>query len=59
MNHTAYQNISYETYLENIAKENALIGGFASLEEVANFSVYLFSDKASYSVGSTYYVDGG
>ena len=32
---------------------------FASAEELAHFFVFLCSDKASYSVGSTYYVDGG
>jgi len=28
-------------------------------QELANFFVFLCSDKASYSVGSTYFVDGG
>ena len=32
---------------------------FASPEEMAHFFVFLCSDKASYSVGSTYFVDGG
>jgi NAD(P)-dependent dehydrogenase (short-subunit alcohol dehydrogenase family) len=32
---------------------------FASPEEVANFFVFLCSDRASYSVGATYDVDGG
>ena len=48
-----------EEYLENIAKKNAPIGRFASPEELAHFFVFLCSPKASYSVGSTYYVDGG
>jgi NAD(P)-dependent dehydrogenase (short-subunit alcohol dehydrogenase family) len=56
---TADQDITHEMYLENIAKENAPIGRFASPEEVANFFVFLCSDLASYSTGSTYYVDGG
>ncbi len=30
-----------------------------SPEELANFFVFLCSEKASYSVGSTYFVDGG
>ena len=28
-------------------------------EELANFFVFLCSDRASYSIGSTYFVDGG
>lgn len=48
-----------DEYLENIAKENAPIGRFASPEELAEFYAFLCSPKASYCVGSTYYVDGG
>jgi NAD(P)-dependent dehydrogenase (short-subunit alcohol dehydrogenase family) len=32
---------------------------FGSPEELAHFFVFLCSDKATYSVGSTYFVDGG
>jgi NAD(P)-dependent dehydrogenase (short-subunit alcohol dehydrogenase family) len=32
---------------------------FATPEELAHFFVFLCSDKASYCIGSTYYVDGG
>ena len=32
---------------------------FATPQEVADFFVFLCSPRASYSVGSTYYVDGG
>jgi NAD(P)-dependent dehydrogenase (short-subunit alcohol dehydrogenase family) len=46
-------------YLDRIAKENAPIERFASPEELAEFYVFLASERASYSVGSTYYVDGG
>ena len=53
------QNTGWEAYLEKIATDNAPIGRFASPEEVAHFFVFLCSEKASYSVGSTYYVDGG
>jgi len=28
-------------------------------DKVADFFVFLCSDRAAYSVGSTYYVDGG
>ncbi len=53
------QGITPEEYLERIAKENAPIGRFASPEELAHFFVFLCSPRASYCVGSTYYVDGG
>jgi NAD(P)-dependent dehydrogenase (short-subunit alcohol dehydrogenase family) len=46
-------------YLDKVAIENAPIGRFASPEELANFFVFLCSPKASYCVGSSYYVDGG
>ena len=50
---------TWEQYLQKIAEDNAPIGRFATPEEVADLFVYLCSDRASYSVGSTYYVDGG
>jgi NAD(P)-dependent dehydrogenase (short-subunit alcohol dehydrogenase family) len=56
---TAGTNQTWEAYLQNIADENAPIGRFASPEELANFFVFMCSDKASYCVGSSYYVDGG
>ena len=56
---TADSDTTWEAYLDKIAKDNAPIGRFASSEEVANFFVFLCSDRASYAVGSTYYVDGG
>jgi 3-oxoacyl-[acyl-carrier protein] reductase len=49
----------WEQYLQKIADDNAPIGRFATPEEVADFFVFLCSPRASYSVGSTYYVDGG
>ena len=42
-----------------VANEHAAIKRFASAEELANFFVFLCSERASYSVGSTYFVDGG
>lgn len=49
----------WEGYLQSVADENAPIKRFGSPEELANFFVFLCSDKASYSVGSSYFVDGG
>ena len=51
--------VTWEQHLDKIAKDNTPIGRFASPEELAHFFVFLCSDKASYCVGSTYYVDGG
>ena len=48
-----------DEYLDGVAKENAPIGRFASPEELAHFYVFLCSPRASYCVGSSYYVDGG
>ncbi|THF86530.1 SDR family oxidoreductase [Deinococcus sp. KSM4-11] len=56
---TEGQAQTWEQYLQNIADENAPIGRFATPEEIADFAVFLCSPRASYSVGSTYYVDGG
>jgi NAD(P)-dependent dehydrogenase (short-subunit alcohol dehydrogenase family) len=56
---TANQDISWETYLQQIAEEKTPIGRFATPEELADFFVFLCSPRASYCVGSTYYVDGG
>lgn len=50
---------TWQDYIQNIADQNAPIKRFATPEEVASYFVFLCSDKASYSVGSTYYVDGG
>jgi len=53
------EGITAQEYLDRIATENAPIGRFATPEELANFFVFLCSDRASYCVGSSYYVDGG
>jgi NAD(P)-dependent dehydrogenase (short-subunit alcohol dehydrogenase family) len=57
--HTEGTSQTVDGYLEGIAKENTPIGRFATPEELANFYVFLCSERASYCVGSTYYVDGG
>jgi len=56
---TAGKDITWEQYLDKIAKDNTPIGRFASPEEVANFFVFLCSPRASYAVGASYYIDGG
>lgn len=53
------QGITAKEYLDNIAQENTPIGRFATPEELADFFVFMCSPRASYCVGSTYYVDGG
>ena len=56
---TADKGGDWRSYIDQLAKENAPIGRFASPEEVADFFVFLCPGRASYSVGSTYFVDGG
>ena len=56
---TADSGGDWKAYIDSLAKENAPIARFASPDEVANFFVFLCSERASYSVGSTYFVDGG
>lgn len=55
----AEQGVTADEYLDNIAKENTPIGRFGTPEELADFFVFMCSPRASYCVGSTYYVDGG
>jgi len=50
---------SWEEYLQKIADDNAPIGRFAQPDEIADLFVFLCSPRASYAVGSTYYIDGG
>ena len=56
---TEGQDMTPQQYLDQIARDNAPIGRFATPEELAHFFVFLCSEKASYCVGATYYVDGG
>jgi len=56
---TADKGGDWQAYLDGIAKENTPIKRFASPEELANFYVFLCSERASYCVGSSYFVDGG
>lgn len=56
---TAGTPADWQEYLDQLAKEKAPIGRFATPEELADFFVFLCSPRASYCAGSTYYVDGG
>ncbi|GAB3680212.1 SDR family NAD(P)-dependent oxidoreductase [Angustibacter aerolatus] len=56
---TADEGGDWQGYLDRIARDNAPIGRFAQPQEVADLMVFLCSDRASYVVGSTTYVDGG
>jgi len=56
---TADKDGDWEGYLQGVADEHAAIKRFGSPEELAHFFVFLCSNKATYSVGSTYFVDGG
>ena len=50
---------TWQEHLQQVAERYAPIKRFASPEELAHFFVFLCSPRASYCVGSTYYVDGG
>ena len=56
---TADSGGDWEGYLQEVADTHAPIKRFATPEELAHTFVFLCSDKATYSVGSTYFVDGG
>jgi NAD(P)-dependent dehydrogenase (short-subunit alcohol dehydrogenase family) len=56
---TEGKDTTWEAYLDGIAKDNTPIGRFGSPEELAHFFVFMCSPRASYCVGSSYYVDGG
>jgi NAD(P)-dependent dehydrogenase (short-subunit alcohol dehydrogenase family) len=56
---TRGSDITAQQYLDHYASETAPIGRFATPEELAHFFVFLCSPRASYCVGSSYYVDGG
>ena len=49
----------WEAYLQEVADEHADIKRFATVEELADFCVFLCSPRASYAVGGTYPYDGG
>jgi len=49
----------WQAHLQGVADEAGGMKRFATPAELANFFVFLCSDKASYSTGSAYFVDGG
>ena len=49
----------WEAYLQEVADEHAAIRRFGTVEELADYCVFLCSDRASYVVGSAQHVDGG
>jgi NAD(P)-dependent dehydrogenase (short-subunit alcohol dehydrogenase family) len=49
----------WQGYLQGVADEHAPIRRFGTVAELADFMVFLCSPRASYSVGATYFVDGG
>lgn len=53
------EGITPKEYLDNIAEDNTPIGRFGTPEELAETYVFMASERASYTVGSNYYVDGG
>ena len=56
---TADTGGDWQGYLDGVAREHAPISRFATPEELASFVVFLCSERASYSIGSTYFVEGG
>jgi len=56
---TEGKDMTWEGYLDQIARDNTPIARFATPEELAHFFVFMCSPRASYCVGSSYYVDGG
>lgn len=49
----------YQAHLLGVADEYSTMKRFATPQELAHFFVFMCSDKATYSTGSTYFVDGG
>ena len=49
----------YRAHLQGVADEAGGMRRFATPEELAHFFVFMCSDKAIYSTGSSYFVDGG
>ncbi len=56
---TADSGGDWQGHLQGVADELAPIRRFGTPAELANFFVFLCSSRASYSIGATYFVDGG
>ncbi len=56
---TADTGGDWQGYLQDVADEHAPIRRFATPEELANFFVFMCSDRSSYCVCGAYFVDGG
>ena len=56
---TATTGGDWQGYLDGVARDLAPIQRFATPAEVANTFVFLCSERASYAIGSTYFIDGG
>jgi len=56
---TANTPDDWTDWLTAVVEKKTPIGRFASPEELADFFVFLCSSRASYCLGTTYYVDGG
>ena len=56
---TADTGGDWQGYLDGVAREHAPINRFATPEELANFFVFMCSERASYCTSATYFVDGG
>lgn len=56
---TANSGGDYQGYLQSVADEHAPIKRFGTVEELADFFVFLCSPRASYAVGASFFVDGG
>ncbi|MDR3311612.1 MAG: SDR family oxidoreductase [Spirochaetaceae bacterium] len=56
---SAEQGISQQEFLDNLAKNSAAIGRFATPEEVANLYLFAASPRASYLLGTSVHIHGG
>jgi len=56
---TKTQGGDWQGYLQSVADEHTLSKRFGTVQEAADFFTFLCSQRASYSIGSTYFVDGG
>jgi NAD(P)-dependent dehydrogenase (short-subunit alcohol dehydrogenase family) len=56
---TASTGGDWQGHLNAIARDLAPINRFASVEELADFFLFLCSPRASFCVGGSYFVDGG